>query len=153
MASLLEYIVQEELEDRGERLKAFTIAMDVFGRGADFDPQSDSIVRVEMFRLRTALAEYYQTDGRDDPVKISIPKGKYRPHFEARSAPMPDHTAPTEKVSWITSAGSRPLRGALAACVAITLFGSGYLMAQPSAADAEVGSISTLQKSGCMKRN
>jgi adenylate cyclase len=76
---LLRYLVSEELEGRGDRIKAVSIAQDVLGRGADFDPQQDSIVRVEVGRLRQQLALFYGTDGRDEPLRIGIPKGSYRP--------------------------------------------------------------------------
>ncbi len=59
LTDLLRYIVTEEVEDRGHRLKAYSIATEVLGRKADFDPSSDSIVRVEMARLRIALKLYY----------------------------------------------------------------------------------------------
>src|SRR5262245_59076968 len=49
---LIQYLATEELEGRGDRLKAVSIATDVLGRSADFDPQTDSIVRVEMGRMR-----------------------------------------------------------------------------------------------------
>lgn len=77
--ALLRYLIDEELNGRGAQIKAYTIALDVFGRGADFDASGDSIVRVEMGRLRDALALYYakQPDG-DHPV-VKIPKGTYRP--------------------------------------------------------------------------
>jgi hypothetical protein len=79
---LIQYLVTEELEGRGDRLKAFSIATDVLGRSADFDPQTDSIVRVEMGRLRQALDLYYATHGTNDPVRIKFEKGSYRPKFE-----------------------------------------------------------------------
>ena len=56
---LLDYRMREHLERRGENLKAYSIALDVLGRGADFDPSIDSIVRVEVARLRDALDLYY----------------------------------------------------------------------------------------------
>lgn len=80
----LTYIVEETLGGRGERIKAFSIATDVFGRGVDFDAHSDPIVRLEAGRLRRALEQYYQRAGREDPVVISIPKGAYVPVFEPR---------------------------------------------------------------------
>jgi adenylate cyclase len=78
---LLRYLVSEELEGRGDRIKAVSIAQDVLGRGADFDPQQDSIVRVEVARLRQQLALFYGTDGREEPLSITIPKGGYRPQI------------------------------------------------------------------------
>lgn len=77
----LKYIVEEQLADRGNRIKAYTIATEVFERGHDFDPAADPIVRVEAGRLRRALDIYYQTAGKNDPLRIEIPKGGYLPEF------------------------------------------------------------------------
>ena len=79
---LLEYLVREELEGRGETLKAYAIALDVLGRGADFDPATDSIVRVEVARLRDALELHYARSNDPHEPKITIPKGHYRPAIE-----------------------------------------------------------------------
>lgn len=78
----LAYVVEEVQHGRGDRIKAYSIATSVFGRGADFDPQTDSIVRIEAGRLRRSLERYYLTGGRDDPTLISIPLGSYVPIFE-----------------------------------------------------------------------
>lgn len=83
LPALLRYLVVEELEGRGPAIKAFSIAADVLGRGAEFDPQTDSIVRVEVGRLRKALQLYNATDGAEAPWLIEIPKGGYRPLFIA----------------------------------------------------------------------
>jgi adenylate cyclase len=80
----LMYIVAESLAGREDKLKGYTIAIDVYGRKDGFDPQSDPIVRVEAGRLRRALAYYYLTDGKDDPILIEIPKGAYKPTFQLR---------------------------------------------------------------------
>ena len=94
--NLLSYLVTEELEGRGERLKAYSIATEVLGRPNNFDPQQDSIVRVEIGRLRQALERYYLIEGKDAPIVISIPKGQYRPVFTAAhpDAPEPARLAP-----------------------------------------------------------
>ena len=87
---LIQYLVTEELEGRGDRLKAVSIASDVFGRSADFDSQTDSIIRVEMERIRQALDLYYATQGANDPVRIQFEKDSYRPKFEwiSKEAPV-----------------------------------------------------------------
>ncbi|MBV6632331.1 MAG: tetratricopeptide repeat protein [Alphaproteobacteria bacterium] len=86
LSSLLEYLVTEELEGRGPGLKAYTIGTDVLGRGDDFDPTNDSIVRVEVNRLRRSLEHYSATAGRQDAYRIVVPKGSYRPLFEVQDA-------------------------------------------------------------------
>jgi adenylate cyclase len=76
-AQFLRYVVEETIAGRGERLKGYTIAMEVFERSADFDPQTDPLVRVEAGRLRRRLIEYYAVEGRNDPVVIELPRGTY----------------------------------------------------------------------------
>ena len=80
----LEYIVNETLAARGERLKGYTIAVGVFDRPETFDPAVDPVVRIEAARLRDKLREYYEADGQNDPVRIGLPKGTYTPHIEFR---------------------------------------------------------------------
>jgi len=77
----LNYVIDETLEGREDQIKGYTVAVAVYGRKADFDPQVDPIVRVEAGRLRRALEHYYLTDGIEDPIRIEIPKGGYVPQF------------------------------------------------------------------------
>jgi TolB-like protein len=77
----LSFIVEQTIAGNADRIKAYSIATDVFHRGKDFDPQLDSIVRIEAGRLRRSLEHYYLTAGTDDPVRITIPKGSYVPLF------------------------------------------------------------------------
>jgi TolB-like protein len=86
----LEYLVNETLAGRGERLKAYNIALAVFDRPETFDPVVNPVVRIEAARLREKLREYYDTDGRSDPIRIELPKGSYTPHIEFRQAATPD---------------------------------------------------------------
>lgn len=90
LAELLTYLVEQTVQGHADRLKGYTIALDVFGRDESFDPGSDSLVRVQMSRLRKALAEYYAHEGRDESRQISIPRGSYVPelieHAESESA-------------------------------------------------------------------
>ncbi|RDJ19822.1 hypothetical protein DWF00_04315 [Bosea caraganae] len=83
----LRFVVEESLAGRGDRLKAYTIAVDVFSRGVNFDGMLDPVVRIEAGRLRQALASYYAEPGRSDPVRISLPRGGYEPLFELSDAP------------------------------------------------------------------
>jgi len=95
LRSLLRYLVEEELDGRGKALKAYSIAVDVLGRGPDFDPNADSVVRVEANRLRGLLRRYYRTAGADDPIEILLPPGQYRPAFVRRAAVGGTEAAPT----------------------------------------------------------
>jgi len=86
LTSFLSFIVEMTLMGNGKKLKAYTIAVEALDRGADFDPQTDPIVRVEAVRLRQALARYYSATGRDDPLVIEVPRGSYVPAFHHRNA-------------------------------------------------------------------
>ncbi len=79
--TFLRFIVDETLAGRAGRLKGFAIALAVFGRDDTFDSQLDPVVRLEARRLRRDLDSYYANAGRNDPVRISIPKGTYVPTF------------------------------------------------------------------------
>ena len=80
-SDFLRYVVEETLAGRQQRIKGLSIAVDVFGRQEDFDPHSDPLVRVEALRLRNRLGRYYETEGEQDPIRISLHKGSYVPAF------------------------------------------------------------------------
>jgi hypothetical protein len=87
LTRFLDFVVEETLAGRGDRLKAYTIATHALGRGADFDAAADPIVRVEATRLRRKLDIYYATDGADAPIRIRVAVGAYRAVFERLETP------------------------------------------------------------------
>jgi len=91
LRQFLHYVVSGALEDQADQIKEYSLGVDVFGRGVDFDPRADTIVRVHARRLRAKLAEYYETEGSADPLVIEIPKGHYAPAF--RPAASADESA------------------------------------------------------------
>jgi TolB-like protein len=78
-------VVEETLQGRSAQLKEYTLATEVFGRDASFDPKINPTVRVEASRLRRRLEYYYLTLGRHDPVLIELPRGAYVPAFHAHA--------------------------------------------------------------------
>src|ERR1041384_1019367 len=87
LVRILRTIVIETIEGRGDQLKEYVLGAGVLGKGPSFDPRVDPIVRMQVGRLRSKLDRYYQTDGRQDPIIIEIPKGRYVPVFHPRAAP------------------------------------------------------------------
>jgi adenylate cyclase len=81
-SDFLRFVVEQTLAGNGQRLKGYTIGVEVFGRPADFDAQSDALVRVEAGRLRRRLVEYYASEGAADPVRIHLPRGTYAVEYE-----------------------------------------------------------------------
>src|SRR5512140_1982001 len=88
---LLRFVVEQTLDGKDQELKEYRLGVDVFDRGADFDPRIDPIVRMQAAKLRTRLAEYYAAEGRQDPLVITMPKGGYVPSFETREVDAPAH--------------------------------------------------------------
>lgn len=106
LAAFLRYVVEETLAGRGDRLKAYTIAVAALDRAENFDPNDNPLVRVQARRLRAALTRYYETEGVDDPVLIDLPIGSYVPRFASRAPGSPVAAAASE------ADGTRDIGGA-----------------------------------------
>src|SRR5262249_29257591 len=84
LVAFIRFIVETTLRGEASRIKGYTIAIEAFGRGESFDPETDPIVRVEAGRLRRALEQYYTRDGATDDIVIELPRGRYVPSFRRR---------------------------------------------------------------------
>lgn len=116
----LEYVVTKSLAAEEHQLKEYTIGQDVFDRGVDFDPRIDPIVRVEAGRLRQKLQRYYESEGKDSPIRIQLPKGAYVPVIGSQAAPQTPaaNTVPTLAV--LTFADLSPNRDQAYLCEGMT---------------------------------
>ena len=83
LAHLLTYLCEKLFRGESAQIKEYSVGVEVFERGASFDQDSDSIVRVEANRLRKRLAEYYAGEGAGHALQITIPLGQYVPRFSA----------------------------------------------------------------------
>lgn len=99
MKRFLRFVTEETLEGRGERLKGYVIGLEVFDRPDDFDPQADTIVRVQAGQLRRRLDLFYSERGRNSVVRILVPKGRYAPTFEMRQTPQNDEKADLQELT------------------------------------------------------
>ncbi len=90
--SFLEYTVKEVLAGRGRLIKEYLIATDALGRADSFDPRLDPIVRTQARKLRARLAQHYENEGKDDPIRIEYRRGSYAPVFQRapRLSPAPE---------------------------------------------------------------
>ena len=84
LRKLLRYLAHHAIEHPGTPLKEYQIATEEFGRPPDFDPAVDSMVRVQAGRLRAKLAEYYASEGAEDPIRVELAKGAYTLSFHHR---------------------------------------------------------------------
>jgi adenylate cyclase len=99
----LEYLVNETLAGRGERLKGYNIAIEVFDRAETFDPLVHPLVRIEAARLREKLREYYGTEGQSDAIHIDLPKGTYAPLIEFREGEQQVKSVSKRRMRWQTT--------------------------------------------------
>lgn len=87
LAKLLRYLAEECFAGNAEQLTEHKIAISVFGRkGTSFIASEDSVARVETYRLRKKLKAYYETAGKDHPIRITIPLGMYTAAFTRKGA-------------------------------------------------------------------
>jgi hypothetical protein len=89
VSRLLSYLCDKYFRGEAEEIGEYGIAVDVLGRGTQFDPQVDAIVRVDTHHLRKRLTQYYAAEGQHHEVQIVIPGGQYTPKFVPRSKTTP----------------------------------------------------------------
>jgi hypothetical protein len=85
LARLLSYLCEGLFAGEAGQIKEYSVGVEVFHRGASFDQDSDSIVRVEANRLRKRLSDYYASEGATHRLRITIPLGQYVPVFQSTS--------------------------------------------------------------------
>src|SRR5712691_11848789 len=92
--NLLNYLAEKSLGGEAQNLKEYTVGLDVFGKPASYDPRQESVVRMHVGRLRQKLAEYYRTEGLEDPIVVNLPKGGFTLTFEPRAMPAANGSTP-----------------------------------------------------------
>src|SRR5258708_25335364 len=107
LCKLLRYLAEHALDHPGTPLKEYQIATEVFGRPPNFDPQSDSTIRVQAGRLRFKIAGYYRSEGTDYSTQAKIPKGTHVVSVYRRAPQPAPRLAPFQ---------SRPAGGCATAC-------------------------------------
>jgi Malectin domain len=103
LAQFLGYLCEKLFAGEAGQIKEYSVGVELFGRGVEFDQDSDSIVRVEANRLRKRLAEYYAGEGAGHALQIVIPLGQYVPEFVVRA-----QAAAVAEVDLTAGAGIKP---------------------------------------------
>ncbi len=112
---LLDYLGGQALADQPGDLKEYTIGVEAFHKPADYDPQTDSSVRVQSGKLRRKLEEYYRAEGLEDGLVVELPKGHFKLAFHPR---LP---GPPAQHRWAMWAGAALLIALIAAGVYLQL--------------------------------
>ncbi len=132
---LLKYLAERSVAGDADQLKEYSIGIDAFGKGADYNPRQDSTVRIQIGRLRQKLAEYYREEGRNDAAILDLPKGRFSLAWEPRDSVE----APVEPAADVEPAPSHRWRAAalvLAASCLLLLVCSVYGLVRLRAAQA-----------------
>ncbi len=110
------HVCQCALDRRPEAATEQQIGIHVYDRPPGYNPNEDNIVRSQARLLRMKLEHYFANEGRDEPIVITIPKGRYLPAFEER----PEEGAVSRGVRAVEARSPRPLHIAIGIAV---LFG------------------------------
>lgn len=91
LQKFLRFVADMTFSGNAGAIHEHLIAIEVFARGKDYSPGEDSVVRRQAHALRRKLKDYYESEGKDDPVQIEIPVGSYVPVFrEQQLVAIPD---------------------------------------------------------------
>lgn len=157
---LLGHLIRSEALGQGDRLKAYSIGLDIFGKPDAFDPASDSVVRVEMGRLRSALALFEASEFADTRLLVDIPVGTYRPTISLRpmiatqqaGAASPDAPPGQRRRSLPVLGGMGFAAIAVVIAVALLLFGKPVDLSARPAIGVQIGDVvSTAQTAASVK--
>lgn len=129
LGAFLRFVADATLSGKSDRIKAYTIGVEVLRRDTSFDPQLDPIVRVEATRLRRTIERYYAGAGQDDEIVIDLPRGSYVPTFRRRES-LSSPAATLGVAQWPPSLGGIPMPTTFAVVVAVCVAAAaalGYL--------------------------
>jgi hypothetical protein len=155
----LEYVAQQYFSGNNEQLKEYSIAVQALHRLEQFDPQSDTIVRVTAHTLRKKLEQYYATEGADHAIQLRLPAGKYVLQFERKEqvsvpAVNPAESSPPEAAVQAHATVSSPPRRTwvyvkvLGAAALLLLLGNYFVRNRRTGSAAKPESLNAARKSG-----
>ncbi len=135
LGAFLRFVVDAVLQGKSDRIKGYTIGVEVLRRDPAFDPQADPIVRVEATRLRRTIERYYSGPGADDAIIVDLPRGSYVPTFRRREVAtawpvLVQLRAALERISWPTVAVATIV--ALAAIAVVLVIRSPSVVENPA---------------------
>lgn len=129
---LLRFLAEKSISGEADTLKEYTIAVDALGKSPNYDPRQDSVVRIQVGRLRQKLADYYRSEGKNDEIFMDLPKGHFRLIAEPRQVaqefpdPIAKPAIATPEYPW------RKIAFALAAIALASVFWAVYSNVQLS---------------------
>jgi|HubBroStandDraft_1064217.scaffolds.fasta_scaffold01879_10 hypothetical protein len=102
--SFLRFVVARVLSGQTDQLKERILGVEIFDRPADYDTNTDPIVRVTAAEIRKRIEQYYQDPQHSQEIRLFLPAGSYAPQFS-----WPGHPAGFEG-SELPSKGSDAIK-------------------------------------------
>ncbi len=104
LRDLLQHITERSIHGHAHELTEQHIGEALFHKPSGYSPLEDSSVRVHVRQLRLKLHEYFNEDGRNEPIVLDIPKGSYVPNFRPANGAIVSPSEPHEAVPAIKAA-------------------------------------------------
>jgi hypothetical protein len=140
---LLSYLAEKSLAGEADDLKEYVVGVDAFGKPPSYDPRQESVVRTQVARLRQKLADYYHTEGTNDPILVDLPKGGFKVNFEEL---VPSETPKAEPPVPVWYRRETLLAACLAVAVAAVIYLSIHTVRIERAAPAAAALTPELQQ-------
>jgi hypothetical protein len=77
----LRFVVAGALAGQTDQLKERVLGVEIFDRPADYDTNTDPIVRVTAAEIRKRIEHYYQDHKHKNEIRMILPAGSYAPQF------------------------------------------------------------------------
>jgi hypothetical protein len=97
--SFLKYVVTRSLAGQTDQLKERILGVEIFGRSADYDTNTDPIVRVTAAEIRKRIEQYYQDPKHSQEIRLYLPAGSYAPQYSWPGRPSGLSANATEIIS------------------------------------------------------
>jgi hypothetical protein len=97
--SFLKYVVTHSLAGQTDQLKERILGVEIFGRLADYDTNTDPIVRVTAAEIRKRIEQYYQDPKHSQEIRLYLPAGSYAPQYSWPGRPSGLSASPVESPS------------------------------------------------------
>ncbi len=96
LPNFLLYICEQHLIGNSQEITEQRIGTKIFHRASNYNPGEDNIVRSYARLLRKRLDEYFEQEGREEPVRLIVPRGGYVPIFESHSERRRSSATPSQ---------------------------------------------------------
>jgi hypothetical protein len=111
--ALLRFVVENTLDGKSSQLKERTLGIEVFDRPADYDTNTDTVVRYTAGEVRKRLQLYYLEHPSQHGVRISLPVGSYVPDFLIGGGRSDQDTSASEDAPASAANGHRDVNSIL----------------------------------------